>query len=96
MRPNPTNFVGQRFGNLVVMENGTKENGRRCVCKCDCGKETTARPWDLIHKFKLSCGCRKTENGIKRIKSLLNFRFSRLLVIEYAGLKNHHAMSAVS
>lgn len=53
-------FVGQRFGRLVVTQvDAVREiSGERlCVCVCDCGVTTYARPYKLRSGAKRSCGC---------------------------------------
>lgn len=67
-RPPIPIIIGQRFGRLVVEAQATStDKGRRWVCKCDCGAETTVSSNRLAAGHTRSCGCLKaetqTENG---------------------------------
>lgn len=48
------NTVGQRFGNLVVLEE--LGNGR-VLCQCDCGKSKNINKGHLLNGDITSCGC---------------------------------------
>lgn len=56
-------LTGMRFGRLLVIgsvvvdDYGKKRTEWRC--KCDCGAETIARPFQLENGIKKSCGCLK-------------------------------------
>ena len=54
-------LMGQRFGRLEVIAEVPKEsyrNGRRWLCRCDCGKEVVRVPSELIgNNGCKSCGC---------------------------------------
>lgn len=63
---NIRDFVGQRFGRLVVLENLRHENKfsiRMSRCLCDCGKEVVVRNCHLTQKKEgtVSCGCHAKE-----------------------------------
>lgn len=55
--------IGQRFGMLLVLEEGTKEITRdgniyRTInCKCDCGKVVSMRLYNILYLHHKSCGC---------------------------------------
>jgi len=49
-------ITGQRFGNLIVVEHLSQG---RCLCKCDCGEESTVYRKHLMSGATKSCGCRK-------------------------------------
>lgn len=56
------NFVGRKFGRLVVqyqIENKTTHRGRMFVCLCDCGEEIQTRADSLKSGHTKSCGCVK-------------------------------------
>lgn len=57
--------VGARYGRLTVVgRTFINKYGRRIFlyeCKCDCGKTTTSRKWDLEAGRKQSCGCYKRD-----------------------------------
>ena len=76
-------LVGQRFGNLNVLE---ETNERQCGaivwrCRCDCGKETLVATGNLVSGHTTSCGCKKLIS-IPRRESLAGKRFGRLTVLE--------------
>ena len=53
-------LTGQRFGRLVVLsrtQSNTKCREIIWLCKCDCGKEHTARSYYLRKGITTSCGC---------------------------------------
>jgi len=55
------NFVGLRFGRLLVLEK-TKNYGRSYYrCRCDCGKEKEICGTSLSCKTTISCGCYRLE-----------------------------------
>lgn len=56
--PPVKDFVGKRFGNLVVEAYAGKRNGmHRWRCRCDCGKETVTGQTLLQNGKTRSCGC---------------------------------------
>jgi len=78
------NLKGQRFGNLLVIEQG--ENVKRCStwkCKCDCGNEKIAFTVRLRNGQCTSCGC--------LLKKLMKTRFKthgKSGTVEYKLLKD--------
>jgi len=50
---------GTRYGYLVVLRESSRDSnyGRRHVCLCACGAETTQRDRDLRVGRVVSCGC---------------------------------------
>lgn len=56
---------GDRFGKLVVLSeiDGRLRGHRAYTCLCDCGNTTIAVGSDLRRGRRVSCGCRKRENG---------------------------------
>ena len=80
-------FVGYRFGKLVVLErigSASIKNGGGALwrCVCDCGTTTRATTSVLQSKNnpKRSCGC-----GRDRTVDLTGQRFGRLVVVKRAG-----------
>ena len=56
------NFVGKRFGRLVVLAYAGKRGGmHRWRCRCDCGKETVVGQTLLQTGKTKSCGCLQSE-----------------------------------
>jgi len=52
---------GDRYNNLVVIkELNRKNNKRRFLWKCDCGKEHEAYLYNVRHNQTHSCGCKLT------------------------------------
>lgn len=67
-------LIGKRFGKLVVKNLFCKKDhdGHKrkwCKCKCDCGKETCVRVFDLLHENTKSCGCYKREKSSIRSRT---------------------------
>jgi hypothetical protein len=55
--PNALNLTGKRFGRLTVVRLAEKhDNGRRWLCRCDCGNETTVPVGHLRSGNTGSCG----------------------------------------
>lgn len=62
----PTIFPGDRFGQLVVLrEADVTPNGRRYVCRCDCGAERVAQSNNLRSGNTTSCGGHRRPGGRK-------------------------------
>ena len=58
-------LTGMRFGKLTVTGFSSipyKSRETRWRCVCDCGGETDARGYELVHGLKKSCGCLKYEH----------------------------------
>ncbi len=66
--------VGKRYGMLVVIKN--LEN-RKCLCRCDCGKEVIRWENNLLSDRKRSCGCSRS-NG----KDITGQKFGRWTAIK--------------
>lgn len=62
-------MINQRFGRLVVISEAkrTKDNHKRWLCQCDCGKTTIVDGRDLRKGRTKSCGCLLIEKVTKRI-----------------------------
>lgn len=54
-------LVGQRYGNLIVVEQAPSSAAghRRWLCRCDCGKLCTVLGNNLKRGTTVSCGCKK-------------------------------------
>ena len=62
-------YVGKRFGALVVVEYAGKEKGVHLWrCRCDCGRETVVRQYNLQSGHVQSCGCLQREIRRKNLK----------------------------
>ena len=56
--PTKLELIGERFGRLVVLADGSPEKGRRrVVCACDCGASIPVEPRSLRAGKTKSCGC---------------------------------------
>lgn len=91
------NLLGQKFGRLTVvrkLEERTKGRKVQWECKCDCGNErkvitTTSH---LRSGHTQSCGCYRSQRTIEaKRKDLVNKRFDKLLVLNYAYTKDNRA-----
>lgn len=63
---NLKSLVGQRFGNLVVLDRSDDyvcpSNGKKYVqwkCRCDCGCEVVVLGTNLVSHSTVSCGCQR-------------------------------------
>lgn len=62
-------FVGKRFGKLVVTEYSGKSSGmHRWKCICDCGNETTVGQTLLQNGRTKSCGCLQSKRILQNLK----------------------------
>jgi hypothetical protein len=58
IQPMAKYLVGQRFGNLTVVERADDVSNRTAwVCACDCGAEHIALAHNLLSGNTKSCGC---------------------------------------
>ena len=68
-------LVGQRFGNLTVLDFDEKLSDEKkrvyWKCKCDCGNIVSIQSWHLIGGKTHSCGCLKSSLGESVIKKIL-------------------------
>lgn len=62
-RINPLDYIGKRYGRLIVIgEAGKGKYGEKLFrCICDCGKEATSNVYNLQHGRIVSCGCKSEE-----------------------------------
>lgn len=78
-------YMGQRFGRLVVIGEVPKEE-RGCkqrvlICQCDCGNTVNVRAGNLASGNSTSCGCFVKENARNLYeRKVIGERFGRLLV----------------
>jgi hypothetical protein len=58
-------LAGKRFGSLTAIIPTSERKNRSVVwlCRCDCGKETTASLKKLMENRKKSCGCLWRKSG---------------------------------
>lgn len=62
MKKNIEEYIGKRFGNLVVLEKDESNihpNSNHWLVRCDCGKEFSAYPSRILSGHIKSCGCMK-------------------------------------
>lgn len=64
--------VGEKFGRLTIINKDTVfkygQNVTMANCKCECGKDYTARLTSITNGRIISCGCWKAEQASKRTK----------------------------
>lgn len=58
-------FTGDRFGQLVVIAEVDRDNGRRFLCRCDCGAEKIVQANNLRSGNSTSCGGHRRPGGRK-------------------------------
>ena len=70
-------LIGQKFGNLIVLERdfSKKNDNAYWICKCDCGKILSVKGTYLRTGRTKSCGCLNQIN-------LINQKFGYLTVLE--------------
>lgn len=65
--PAPIDITGQRFGSLVAVKvSGKGTDGRKWLCRCDCGNEVVVSQIKLRKGLKTSCGCKSGAFGGRR------------------------------
>lgn len=76
---NKQNYIGQRFGRLVVVDDAppkvqpSGQTKRQVICDCDCGtKGVVVRLECLKSGTTSSCGCLKSEKSRERLKKPFN------------------------
>lgn len=86
----PKDITGQRFGKLLVIAMQQQGVGYRAVCRCDCGKEKTARPANLRVSPMANCGCvpRKRKGPLK---DLTGHKFGFLEVVRMVQVLRNSA-----
>lgn len=63
--PERKDWVGRRFGNLVVEAYARKEKGSHLWrCRCDCGNQVEVRQSNLLSGSTTSCGCKHTPSNV--------------------------------
>lgn len=90
--PNFIDLSGKKFGRLTVLIKAgkTKSGNATWLCKCDCGKETTATGSELINGHTKSCGCYSRELTARRMAEILTTHggsYTRLYSI-WSGMKD--------
>ena len=61
-------YVGQRFGTVVVEQQLTKGSW---LCKCDCGRYKNVPTHLLTSNHTQSCGCSRLSHGEIKISTIL-------------------------
>lgn len=81
-RPALKDYIGKRFGKLVVQKYAGKWKGlHRWLCLCDCGNETVVGQTALQSGRTKSCGCL----GHPPAQDILGRQFGNLTVTAYDG-----------
>lgn len=79
-------LIGQRFGNLVVLEFTDRRSNKGIIwkCQCDCGATTYVSSCNLRSNHTKSCGCyRKKQISQTQCLNLIGKRFNRLTVLRF-------------
>lgn len=89
-------YIGQRFEKLVVLDvvnapDDLKDRRVYYKCLCDCGNIVAVRSTDLKSGKTISCGCAKRDAEAKKREDLTGKRFGKLIVTEFAYVKNQAA-----
>lgn len=84
------NFIGKRFGKLVVMEQVIINDSPMYKCQCDCGNTTIVKAGNLTSGNTKSCGCLEKELLDKKyFQDLTGQKFGKLTVLSYLGKKGN-------
>lgn len=62
-RPPKTSLIGQRFGRLLIIAEGSAKTRRSWVCDCDCGTRVEVLQQSLIAGLTKSCNCYRIEQA---------------------------------
>lgn len=85
-RKNYTRFVGEKFGELTILEFiETRKKAmiiRQFKCLCSCGKEITKRADFILYGKTKSCGHLKGENLKKDYSNLIGEKFGELTILD--------------
>ncbi len=92
-KPPRKDWIGKRFGRLMVTEYVAKRGGHHMwKCRCDCGNDIVATQSNLQTGHTVSCGCRQAEvhrDNLKLIDgtsvTMLEKRSNRLLSSNSSG-----------
>lgn len=65
-------LTGQRFGRLVALERNRRvqKTGAWWSCRCDCGAIHTARADNLTQGLVQSCGCKRRDEGVRKMLAM--------------------------
>lgn len=75
-------LTGQKFGRLTALSKTRAGGITRWLCRCDCGKETAARPDHLTAGKTQSCGCYRAQHSREsKLIDLSGQKFGRLAVV---------------
>lgn len=87
--PKQFELIGNRFGDLLVLEYlGIRNGGNRYwLCECVCGNKIKASSNRLISGLKTHCGCKSTSK-----KNLVNQKFGKLTVLRRVGYQGNNAV----
>ena len=83
----PGNFVGKRFGKLVVINQRKRRmKGKRCwECKCDCGTTKVVATHNLMDGKVSSCGCKCRNLPHQFTKDAITARYQKYETIVVDG-----------
>lgn len=72
-------WIGKRFGKLVVTKYMGKESGiHHWKCQCDCGKETIVSQSNLQHGHTKSCGCLQAKSAVRNLRLIKGTSVTKL------------------
>jgi len=84
MRIKAEERLGKVFGNLTAISIVSVSKHSKVLCKCSCGNECVVFVGSLVSGHTRSCGCLQ-----RRIEDLSGSVFGRLVVREFAYIKNN-------
>lgn len=81
-------FIGKRFGQLIIIDIYKKKGQLRCKCICDCGKSTDVYLSNILAKRTISCGHRMKEVN-SSYKDILGKKYNSLTVIKKTNKRKY-------
>lgn len=92
----PNSLVGQKFNLLTVIRivsHVRNDRGHVWLCRCDCGKEISARGYLLKSGRKTSCGCRAPTASwhSPKLLDLAGQQIGKLTVVKRLFIKGKNA-----
>ena len=89
-------LIGQKFGNLLVIEDSGKRDSSGSIlwkCKCDCGNYVERVGYRLKNGKSTHCGCLTPKKiGEKKTKDLIGQKFGMLTVINKTSERSGHSI----
>ena len=80
------NYVGRRYGRLIVINQIRKQGRSRLICTCDCGRTGEYAAYNLTSGNTQSCGCLRKDVSPEKVSKFVER-------IRAANLKHGHSVN---